>query len=62
MPKDNSDPAFGGIHHLAKAGMPPKNAVGSWRVQIKKDTAMTFRELVSDDIGNAYLVLQYTTA
>ncbi|MCP3880267.1 MAG: insecticidal toxin protein, partial [Sulfitobacter sp.] len=43
----SADPAFGGIHHLAKAGMPPKNAVGSWRVQIKKDTAMTFRELVS---------------
>jgi hypothetical protein len=41
--------------------MPPKDAVGSWRVQIKKDTAATFRELVSDDIRNAYLVLQYKT-
>jgi hypothetical protein len=57
-----ADPAFGGIHHLAKAGMPPKNAVGSWRVQIKKNTDATFRKLVSEDIRNAYLVLQFTTA
>lgn len=57
-----ADPAFDGIHHLVKAGMPPKDAVGIWRVQIKKDTATTFHELVSDDIRNAYLVLQYTTA
>ena len=58
----SNNPAFGGLHHLAKAVIPPKDAIGSWRIQIKKDTAATFRELTSDDIKNVYLVIQFNTA
>ena len=54
------DPNFGNVHHLAKVGV--ADAIGLWRLRMKKDTAGNFRELVPADVQNAYLVLRFTLA
>ena len=54
------DPIFGGMPHLAKTTIPPQtNALGNWKIKLKKDADSTYKLLKQDDISNAYLVVGF---
>ena len=55
------EPNFGGMHHLEKSSIPPSltNVLGDWKIQLRKDSDLTWRELKPEDIANAFLVVSF---
>lgn len=51
------DAAFGNAKHLQKLGV--SNALGLWRIRMKKDAVLNFHDLVAEDVRNAYFVLRF---
>jgi hypothetical protein len=57
------DDGLNGAHHLVKDPVtPPRSALGSWSIKMKKDSAADFRTLIADDLREAYLVVAFSTS